>query len=162
MPRRLLLDGLVIEDAWHYAESEAPAAAARGRVIVPFDVFRAGPDGWPAAEALGVVLAPAHAVEDLAPFLPTLSLVACNFPGPGEGRGYTQARLLRERYGFDRQLRATGYVRRDQVFFMARCGFNALELSEEELEAGARALATFTAAYQSSNDAGLRFPLPHR
>jgi uncharacterized protein (DUF934 family) len=68
--------------------------------------------------------------------------------------------LLRDRYAFAGELRATGYVRRDQLFFMARCGFNAFELPEEELAAGAAALATFSAAYQPAPDTGIR--LRHR
>jgi uncharacterized protein (DUF934 family) len=81
--------------------------------------------------------------------------VAARFSGPGEGRGYTQAKLLRERYGFRGELRAIGYVRIDQLWFMARCGFDSFELSEADLKGADKALATFSAAYQSSNDLGL-------
>jgi uncharacterized protein (DUF934 family) len=94
-------------------------------------------------------------VEDLAADLPRFALVAANFPGPSDGRGYTQGRLLRERYGFQGELRASGYVRHDQVFFLARCGFNALELPQSDLQNASAAFKTFTAAYQPSNDAGL-------
>ena len=81
--------------------------------------------------------------------------MAAHFPGPSDGRGYTQARLLRERYGFKGELRASGYVRLDQVFFLARCGFNALELPPSDLQNANTAFKTFTAAYQPSNDVGL-------
>ncbi len=79
-----------------------------------------------------------------------------------EGRGYTQGRLLRERWGFAGELRARGAIHRDHVFLLARCGFNSFELPESELEGGAAALRTFSAAYQSSNDLGLRSALRHR
>jgi uncharacterized protein (DUF934 family) len=67
--------------------------------------------------------------------------------------------LLRERWNFKGELRATGHVRRDQLFFMARCGFNSFELPETELEDAAAAFSTFSAAYQPSNDLGLAFRL---
>jgi len=58
-------------------------------------------------------------------------------------------------------LRATGYVRRDQLFFLARCGFNSFELPENELGTAMDAFSTFSAEYQPSNDAGLAVK-PHR
>jgi uncharacterized protein (DUF934 family) len=59
-------------------------------------------------------------------------------------------------------LRATGYIRRDQLFFLARCGFNSFELPDGELEHADRAFSTFSAEYQPSNDAGLPLRLRHR
>ena len=60
------------------------------------------------------------------------------------------------------ELRASGYVRQDQLFFMARCGFNSFELNESDFESAAVALSTFSAAYQPSNDAGLAYKLASR
>ena len=94
--------------------------------------------------------------------LPRLTLVAAEFTTLSEGRGYTQGRLLRERWGFARELRARGAIRRDHVFLLARCGFNSFELPEAEFEGALAALRTFSAAYQSANDSGLRTALCHR
>jgi uncharacterized protein (DUF934 family) len=189
MPRRLLRDGQIVIDEWQYvAEAAADAGAApagavpagavpaevsppdvgltTAPLIVPFSQFQAEPRRWTAragrlgAVGFGVLLSPADKVEQLAPYLDRFALVAAEFPGPAEGRGYTQGRLLRERWNFKGELRATGYVRRDQVFFMARCGFNSFELPESELEAAHAAFSTFSAAYQASNDQGLPFTLP--
>ncbi len=71
-------------------------------------------------------------------------MIGAEFPGPADGRGYTQGRLLRERFDFKGELRATGYVRRDQLFFLARCGFNSFELSEADIQAALAALSTFS------------------
>jgi uncharacterized protein (DUF934 family) len=132
--------------------------AGAGGLILSFDQWRAERAAWSAAPGrLGVVLAPAHRVELLAADLPRFSLIAAEFPGPSEGRGYTQARLLRERYGFAGELRAIGYVRRDQLYFLARCGFNSFELPEADLAAADGDLHTFSAEYQPANDAGLAF-----
>jgi uncharacterized protein (DUF934 family) len=104
---------------------------------------------------LGLVLLPAHSVAQIAADIGHFSLIAAEFSGPAEGRGYSQARQLREQWAFTGELRATGYVRRDQLFFMARCGFNSFEMPDADIEHGHLAFSTFTAAYQPSNDAGL-------
>jgi uncharacterized protein (DUF934 family) len=158
MPRRLLRDRQIVIDEWLYvAEAAADASAP---LIVTFDQWKMEPDTWIArGSPLGVVLSSAHKVEELAPDLEHFSLVAAEFSGPGEGRGYTQARLLRERWNFKGELRATGHVRTDQVFFMARCGFNSFELPDTDFDAALVALSTFSAAYQPSNDLGLAVKL---
>jgi uncharacterized protein (DUF934 family) len=104
----------------------------------------------PGGTALAVRVAPADKVEDLAPHLPGIALVAIEFPTPGEGRGYSAARLLRQRYGFKGEIRAVGAaVKQDLLFFMARCGIDAFELVGTEDVAQARqALQRFTLAYQ--------------
>jgi uncharacterized protein (DUF934 family) len=158
MPRRLLRDRQIVFDEWRYV-AEAPADAA-APLIVTFDQWQKEPDTWAQrGSPLGVVLAPAHKIELLAPDLAHFALIAAEFSGPGEGRGYTQARLLRERWNFKGELRATGYVRRDQLFFMARCGFNSFELPESDIEDAYTAFSTFSAAYQPSNDSGLALKL---
>ena len=161
MPRRLLRDGRIVEDDWSYlGEIEGDAAAA---LILPFAQWLSERDAWLARGGrLGVVLQPAQQAELLAPDISRLSLIAADFSGPSEGRGYSQARTLRERWKFTGELRATGYVRRDQLFFMARCGFNSFELPEAEIEAAHGALSTFSWAYQPANDAGLALKLRHR
>ena len=161
MPRRLLRDGRIVEDEWSYlAEAEGRVAAA---LILTFAEWQSDRAAWMARGGrLGVVLQPADKVELLAPDISRLELIGAQFSGPAEGRGYSQARILRERWKFSGELRATGFVRRDQLFFMARCGFNSFELSDTDVEDAAGALSTFSAAYQPSNDAGLPFKLPTR
>ena len=158
MPRRLLRDGRVVVDDWSYvgeAADHAPAA-----LILPFAQWQSERDAWLARGGrLGVVLQPAHRVEALAPDIARFALIAAEFPGPADGRGYSQGRLLRERCNFTGELRATGYVRRDQLFFLARCGFNSFELAEADIEDAHLAFATFSAAYQPANDFGLPFKL---
>jgi uncharacterized protein (DUF934 family) len=99
---------------------------------------------------VGVRVSPADRVEDLAPLLAQVALVAVEFPGPGEGRGYTYARLLRQRYGFKGEIRAVGpAVKQDLLFFMVRCGFDAFDLAPgENLTEARAALQRFTLAYQ--------------
>src|SRR6202453_1761185 len=154
MPRRLLRDGRIVEDDWSYrAEAEGSAQSA---LILTFAEWQSDRAAWMARGGrLGVVLQPADRVELLVPDISRLELIGAQFSGPSEGRGYSQARILREQWKFSGELRATGFVRRDQLFFMARCGFNSFELSDADIEGGYMAFTTFTAAYQPSNDSGL-------
>ena len=138
----------VVADDWAHLGEEVAAGAA---LIVPLGALRADAARWGAWRGpLGARLAPADAPEDLAAELPRLALVAVEFPNSGDGRGYSQARLLRERLGFRGELRALGAgVKQDQVFLLARCGFDAMELAPgEDLEAARRALSRYTVAYQ--------------
>jgi uncharacterized protein (DUF934 family) len=173
MPRQLLRDGRIVTDDWRYltevetASATPPAAITAGAgadgLIIPLARWQAQREHWSAHPGrLGVALLPADKVELLVPDLARFTLVAAEFPGPSDGRGYTQGRLLRERHHFTGELRAAGYVRRDQLFFLARCGFNSFQLAQNELAAAATALTTFSAEYQPSNDAGLSRALPHR
>jgi uncharacterized protein (DUF934 family) len=161
MPRRLLRNGEIVEDDYR---SLGDADLADGdALILTFGDWQADRARWIARGGrLGVVLAPADEVEKLVPDLPHLTLAGADFPSPSEGRGYTQGRLLRERWGFTGELRARGAVRRDHVFLLARCGFNSFELPEQELSGARAALSTFSAAYQPANDAGLAAHPRHR
>ncbi len=158
MPRRLLRNAEIVVDEWRYvAEAAADVAAP---LILSLAQWQQEPQSWLARGApLGVVLTPANHVQQIAADLKHFTLIAAQFSGPAEGRGYTQARQLREQWAFTGELRATGYVRRDQLFFMARCGFNSFELADTDIEDAYSAFSTFTAAYQPSNDAGLTHQL---
>jgi len=161
MPRRLLRDGRIVEDDWSY-RAEA-GDGAESALILTFAEWQSDRAAWIARGGrLGVVLQPADKVESLAPDISRLELIGAQFSGPSEGRGYSQARVLREQWKFSGELRATGYVRRDQLFFLARCGFNSFELSDADIEGAVEALSTFSTAYQPSNDAGLPFKLQTR
>ncbi len=138
----------IVADDWVHLGEDPEGAAA---LIVPLERLRADGARWAAwCGRLGVRIAPGDAPEDLAAQLPHLALVAVEFPNAGDGRGYSQGRLLRSRLGFRGELRAVGAgVKRDQVFLLARCGFDAIELGAgEDLEAARRALTRYTVAYQ--------------
>ena len=90
---------------------------------------------------VGVWLDAGDDPEAIALDLHRLDLVAVNFPKFSDGRGFSTARLLRERYGFEGELRAIGDVGRDQLAFLERCGFDAFQL-RDGVDAR-RALASF-------------------
>lgn len=162
MPRRLLRDGRIVDDDWSYAAHDGDGAGAA--LILPFAQWQNDRETWLAdrGRRLGVVLASSHKVESLSSDISRLALIGIEFSGPGEGRGYSQARLLREHWKFSGEVRAVGYVRRDQLFFMARCGFNSFELPDAEIDSAHAAFSTFSWTYQPSNDLGLPVKPRHR
>ena len=92
-------------------------------------------------------------VAELAPHLDRLALVALVFPSFRDGRAYSQARLLRERYGFRGELRATGDVLRDQFLFLVRAGFDAFEVKKDaDAAAFAEAVGRYSVFYQPTGD----------
>ncbi|HEY7761199.1 MAG TPA: DUF934 domain-containing protein [Burkholderiales bacterium] len=106
----------------------------------------------------GVWLQPADDPAALVTAPPLPDLIAVHFPVFSDGRGYSTARLLRERHGFRGELRAIGDVLRDQLFELTRCGFDAFELRPDQDAAQAlKALDDFTEVYQAATDRGPLF-----
>ena len=87
--------------------------------------------------------------EDLLQF----SIVALNFPVFSDGRSYTNARELRNKFGYQGEIRAIGDVLRDQLFYMARCGFDAFQIRyDQDPDLCIAAFKDFDTGYQSSID----------
>lgn len=115
-------------DDWTIAaEGEA---VGEGPAILPLKRFLAEREALSSRNApIGVIVAPGEKLDELAPFLDAVSLVALPFPKFADGRSMSNARLLRERHGFAGEVRATGDVVLDQMPLMRRCGFDAFEVS---------------------------------
>ena len=108
------------------------------------------------AGKLGVIWPNNRDLDDLVPYLDRLAVVALVFPTFRDGRAYSQARLLRERYGYEGELRATGQVLRDQFMFMLRAGFDALEAKKQgDVEAFALTSKRYSVFYQPTGDGRL-------
>jgi uncharacterized protein (DUF934 family) len=103
--------------------------------------------------SVGVRLESDEGVEALAYDLPEISVVALAFAKFGDGRAYSSARLLRERFGFKGEVRAVGDVLREQAGYMVRCGFDAFEPADgSTLEDWRRASQRFRHVYQRAAD----------
>lgn len=132
MPR-LIKDGAVVVDRWTllpdaYSLADLPP---RAPVVVTLALWQAERGALRARGGVGVLLAPEDDPAALAEDIGTLPLIAIEFPQFTDGRGYSTARLLRERHRFEGELRATGDVLRDQLYLMAECGFDAFALRED-------------------------------
>jgi len=122
----------IVDDPWRPAPDGA-AVAGPGPLIVSLARWRSeGPTLREGQAAVGVRLAAQDPVAALAADLAALDLIAIEFSAFTEGRGYSQARLLRERMGYTGELRAVGDVSRDRIAFMERCGFDSFELRAGE------------------------------
>lgn len=126
MPRLIKHDS-VVDDDWERLPREAtlPDVADGRKLIVPLALWQAQRDTLRARGDIGVWLAPADDPAALAADVAALPLIAIDFPGFGDGRGYSTARLLRERHGYTGELRAIGDIFRDQLFYLRECGFDA-------------------------------------
>lgn len=129
-PPRLWTQEGFREDDWRHAET-AEALAGNARVILPLGEFLALDEQTrqTAADRLGVLLQPAEKVEEIAPWLSSLALVALAFPAFNDGRSYSKAELLRRRYRYEGTIRAVGQVLIDQIPLMIRTGFIEFEVS---------------------------------
>jgi uncharacterized protein (DUF934 family) len=131
-----------VADFPEHADLIAPLALLKVRGKELFD--RAG--------RTGAVIEPHEDPAALAALLSRLSLVAVRFPKFGDGRGYSIARLLRERYGYRGELRAMGDVLRDQLLFMKRSGFDSFDLrDDQDPDEALAAFAELSEQYQSSS-----------
>src|SRR4029077_4083333 len=118
----LFRDGKITDDAFVLVADDAPLPDD-GAILISAKRFLEDPEAI--ARRLGkpgVVWPNNRDVDDLVPYLDRLAVVALVFPTFRDGRAYSQARLLRERFGFKGELRATGQVLRDQFVFMLRAG----------------------------------------
>jgi uncharacterized protein (DUF934 family) len=127
-----------------------------GKVLVPLALWEAASDTLVATKnraELGVWLAPDSDPAALAADFDKIALIGVDFPVFRDGRGYSTARLLRERYGWKGELRAIGDVLRDQLHHLARCGFDAFAVrADKDIHDALRAFTEFSVLYQGATD----------
>ena len=160
----LIKDRGIATDSWQLLDADTarwvavqedgfvPDFPAGADLIVPLALLRARrEDLLERSGRTGVLLEPHEDPATLAGDLGHLALVALRFPKFSDGRGYSSARLLRERFGFRGELRAVGDVLRDQLLFMQRCGFDAFALREDQdPEESLLAFSELAVRYQKS------------
>lgn len=124
-------DGAFIADPFHeWAEDSDPATASYKHVPLP--VFLANREAFLATQhPLGLLVVPGDRIEDVEADLGRFASIAIKFPAFSDGRGYSTARLLAERYKYAGEIRAVGDVLQDQIPHMRRCGFTALVVMHE-------------------------------
>jgi uncharacterized protein (DUF934 family) len=154
MPKLINENGELIGDPWLTYSGDAHAMPVGSCVILPLTEFREFAGTWKNhAKALGVLLSPSDDPALIAADFDKLRVIAIDFPSFTDGRGYSKARLLRERYGWTGELRAVGDVQRDQVFLLSRAGFDTFALRDDQSAAvSLDALNDFSLAYQHCAD----------
>ncbi|MEM1086845.1 MAG: DUF934 domain-containing protein [Pseudomonadota bacterium] len=144
----LIKDGAEIEDEWVFVEAEDELPAT-GQIVVRLAQFLENADTLLSRNVpVGVHLSPDSDPHELAPYLDRLGLIEVDFPKYVDGRGYSQAQLLRRRLDYKGELRAVGNVLLDQIFYMNRSGFDAYSTTRADLPKVLRALEEFSEVYQ--------------
>ncbi|MGH8439384.1 MAG: DUF934 domain-containing protein [Pseudomonas sp.] len=140
---------LLAEDGWQLVR-DAESALPEGLLILPLDLWLARQASQPGGRD-GLWLGPDDEVEPLQPWLAQLPLIAIDFPSFRDGRGYSQAYLLRTRLGWHGELRAIGDVLRDQLSHMRQCGFDSFAVREDKCaEDALKGLAGMSVLYGRS------------
>lgn len=154
---RVIRQGRVEPDAWRFvglAGGEDLEALPQGAIVVPLAVWKARREALLARpEPIGVWLEPDDEPAEIAADLPRLALVAVRFPKFTDGRGYSTASLLRRRHRYAGELRAFGDIGRDQLFYLARVGFDSYRLADHrDPQAALASFDDFSLRYQGSVD----------
>ncbi len=149
----LVKGGQVVADPWQHLEDDSLLPDS-GPVTVTWKRWAAERDALKRAPSeLGVRIPNDLPTAEIGADVSRFALIALAFPNFGDGRAFSQARVLRSRYGFTGEIRATGNVVRDQLQFMQRCGIDAFEVSERAIaENWLAALGDFDLFYQPAED----------
>jgi uncharacterized protein (DUF934 family) len=140
------------KDQWHTLGGEDGPAAyidPKPYLVLSIEQWHAFRAQWPQDMPVGIKVANDVEIKDIADDLPRLSLVVLDFPKWVDGRAYSQAHTLRNRYRFKGEIRAAGEALVDMVLLMKRSGFDAVQLrADQSLDAAHRALTFFPGFYQ--------------
>jgi uncharacterized protein (DUF934 family) len=140
------------KDAWHALGGEdGPPVSINPQpgLLLDANQWHAARAHWPAGVAVGLKLTNDFDVEAIAAEVNRFALVALHFPKWVDGRAYSQARLLRSRYRYAGEVRATGDVVVDMLPLLQRTGFDAVVLrADQSIDAAQRALEFFSGHYQ--------------
>jgi uncharacterized protein (DUF934 family) len=149
----LVRGGKITDDAFVHVADDAPLPSD-GAILISAARFLGDPEAISRRLGkTGVVWPNNRELDDLVPYLDRLAAVALVFPTFRDGRAYSQARLLRERFLYRGELRATGQVLRDQFVFMLRAGFDAFEVKKQgDAEVFAQTTKRYSVFYQPTGD----------
>ncbi|MGI1671551.1 MAG: DUF934 domain-containing protein [Neptuniibacter sp.] len=147
----LLINREVVADNWTLINEETLDQA--GDIIVPLALYLENRDSLENREGqLAIQVNGDDELDELLDNLDKFPLIAVDFPAFRDGRGFSIARLL-VRAGYKGEIRATGDVGRDRIAYMERCGFTAIQISDEIYKE--EMLSAFTEVsnyYQSATD----------
>lgn len=158
--QRIIKNNEVIDETWHLLPKETSFDELSNcdDLIVPLALWREHGHALAARDGgLGVWLDSDEEAEEIGADVDNFQVIALNFPAFTDGRSYSNARLLRDRYGYKGELRAIGDVLRDQLFYLHRCGFDAFAIrADKDPYEALEGLKDFSVTYQAATDE----PLP--
>lgn len=150
MPK-LIKQSVIVENVWQVLDPDFEGSIENQAVLIPLVRFLEEPSLVIGNAQTGVWINSDENPEDLEPFIEQLALIAINFPKFVDGRGYSYARILRDRFNYQGELRAIGDVLHDQLFYLKRCGFDSFAVREDkDIEIAKTGLDVFTESYQAA------------
>jgi len=155
---QIIKDQKIVADHWQHIATDTTASnLPSGDIIVTLPLWRDSKDELlKRSGLLGLRLAGDADLNDIAEDLKHFAVIALVFPAFRDGRGYSLARRLREHFGYEGEIRATGNVLRDQLAYMSRVGINAFEIDEgQSLQDALMAFDEINVRYQASSDEAL-------
>jgi len=144
---QVIKDQHIINNEWQHSDEigEIPT----GKITVSIAHWQTDRDNLIARGNIGLRLIATDSIETIKDDLNHFEIIAIDFEKFNDGRGFSLARLLRERYGYEGEIRAIGTFIRDQLYYMQRCGFNAFELVEgQDLQEALKAFTVFSVIAQ--------------
>ncbi|MDB5982123.1 MAG: hypothetical protein JWQ69_3138 [Pseudomonas sp.] len=158
--QRIIKNNEVVDESWHLLPKDTTLDGLSNcdDLIVPLRLWVDHSRALLARDGgLGVWLDSDEEAEQIGEDANQFQVIALNFPAFTDGRNFSNARLLRDRYGFKGELRAIGDVLRDQLFYMSRCGFDAFAIRpDKDPYEALQGLRDFSVTYQAATDE----PLP--
>jgi len=147
---QIIKDKQIVDDNWSYVADDAELND--GDISVSLARWKKDKQQLLKANGkIGVRIGPADSVEDIAADLKDIQLIELDFPAFADGRIFSHAWLLRGRYNYQGEIRATGHFMRDQVYYLSRVGVNAFNLEKaEDLPVALSNLNDFSVNYQKS------------
>jgi uncharacterized protein (DUF934 family) len=147
---QIIKDCKIVDDDWLHLDDAAELIA--GDFTVSLARWQAEHDRLNQHEAgLGIRLSGEDPLEEIVPDLSHFALIVLIFPAFTDGRCYSFARLLRDRYGFKGEIRAQGDILHDQLFYMTQCGINSFEMANpKKLTSAMSAFNDFSESYQAT------------
>jgi len=147
---QVIKDKKIIDDTWQYVADDADLNT--GDISVSLTRWQHDKAQLlNSKRKLGIRIKPADSVADIADDLDKVQLIELDFPDFADGRLFSQAWLLRGRYNYKGEIRATGHYMPDQVFYLSRVGVNAFKPeNSQQLPAVLANLHDFTVNYQNS------------
>lgn len=151
MQNNIIKNGTIVADQWQLLDSDAVDVPA-GAVIIPLHLWQAKQTELAGRKQLGIYLNSDQSPQCIADSLDHFEVIAINFPAFSDGRGFSYARELRQRYNYSGEIRAIGSFIRDQLFFLKRCGFDAFDLEGNDLQNALKSFGDFSDSYQAAID----------
>lgn len=148
---KIIKDHQIIENTWTFVADDHELI--KGNVSVTLGRWKKDKAQiLQQQQKIGIRLYPTDTVADLANDLEKIDLIELDFPVFKDGRGFSQARLLRGRYHFQGEIRATGNYMVDQIYYLSRVGVNAFEIKNHDLiNTALTVLNDFSVTYQPSS-----------